>query len=1335
MPNPIKFEKLRRLIPKAMRSDRHALNQEYNRIQRILQSDTASKTHEDRIHRLRARILDSVYLRKRRMQTVPEIRYNEQLPIFEKKDNIIDAISRNRVVVISGETGSGKTTQIPKFCLAAGRGIDGMIGCTQPRRIAAMTVAGRIAEELGQELGRSIGYKIRFTDKTSQESHIKIMTDGVLLAEAQGDRFLNDYDTIIVDEAHERSLNIDFVLGIIKNLLFKRKDLKLIITSATIDKEKFSRAFFDAPVIEVSGRMYPVEVRYFVDEHDNSGDGEEETHVEMAVRAVWKLHRDTRVSGGILVFMPTEQDIRETCEILNGRLDDDKTNKNATVFPLYARMPASEQGRIFGTCRGRMIIVATNIAETSITIPGIQYVVDTGLARISQYSPRTRTTSLPVAPVSMSSADQRKGRCGRVRDGICVRLFSESDYLGRPRFTLPEILRSNLAEVILRMIALKLGDVERFPFIDSPNPKQIRDGFDMLVELGAITMGRERPGKTRLPKLTQKGLLMSKMPLDPRLSRMLIEAEAADCLAEMTIIAAALSIQDPRERPAEKAEAADSAHADFKHPESDFLTLLRIWNRYHQLRRSEKSHSKIKKFCKARFLSYRRMREWCDIHNQIKGVLLENNIRLPSDPLVDIPEKRIGDYRYTAVHRCITCGFLSNIAVKKDKNLYTAAKNREAMIFPGSGLFNTAGTWVVAAEMVETSRLFARTVATIDSEWIETLGGEQLRFTYSDPHWERKRGEVMAKEQVSLYGLIIVQGRPARYGPVDPDHANDIFIRSVLIQGDLARPFRFMRRNLNMIDEIKQMEDKIRRRDVLIGDEEMYSFYKERLPGVYDIRTLKKILKEKGEDFLVMNREELLRYEPGRDRLALYPDQVSLGNVALPCDYRFNPGMPDDGVTVWVSSDKVSLLKPESLDWIAPGLLNEKITALIKGLPKTYRKQLVPVNETVSIILKKMTTPKAADLNEGSLISKLSRFINDHFGVDIPASAWPLKSLPEHLKMRVAVTGPGGEVVRAGRDRSVLSGKAMESRLPEGFDHIRGRYERENITDWDFGDIPESTVVETRSGASAVCYLRLNQNASGVGLKLFADHRKAAAAHKKGVAALFSTVLSKDLRFLKKAISIKGNAANRSGQFSGKSKIEAHIFDGVVKTLFEKDIRTRKAFYDHAQTASGKLLEIGKATTEKAELVLDAWSETRTILERSRFEYRKTKPIVDFLNELEKSLSELVPEQFAGLYDLERMEHIARYIRAIGIRAERGVLNFDKETAKAEDLKHQTGRLDRLIETLDDDSSEEKQAAVEEFRWMVEEYKVSLFAQELKTSVPVSPKRMTQKYKEIERMI
>lgn len=1334
MSKPMNFEKLRRLIPKAMRSDRYALNREYNRLQRLLEQDAPGKQYENQIRKLRTRILDSVYRKKRRMKNIPEIRYNEQLPIFEKKDEIIDAIANHRVVVISGETGSGKTTQIPKFCLAAGRGIDGMIGCTQPRRIAAMTVAARIAEELGQEAGQSVGYKIRFTDKASPDSHIKIMTDGILLAEAQGDRFLNEYDTIIVDEAHERSLNIDFVLGIIKNLLSRRKNLKLIITSATIDKEKFSRAFFDAPVIEVSGRMYPVEVRYFVDENEKPEDGEEETHVEMAVRAVWKLHRETRGNGGILVFMPTEQDIRETCEILNGRLDDDKSGKNATVFPLYARMPASEQGRIFGTCRGRMIIVATNIAETSITIPGIQYVVDTGLARISRYSPRTRTTSLPVAPVSMSSADQRKGRCGRVRKGVCVRLFSEADYLARPRFTLPEILRSNLAEVILRMISLKLGDVERFPFIDSPNPKQIRDGFDMLVELGAIISGRERPEKTNRPRLTEKGRLMAKMPLDPRLSRMLIEADASGCLPEMTVIAAALSIQDPRERPAEKAGAADEAHADFKHPESDFLTLLRIWNRYHQLRQSETSNTKIKKFCKTKFLSYRRMREWCDIHHQIRGVLLENGVRLPSGPIMDIPEQR-KDERYAAIHRCVTCGFLSNIAVKKDKNLYTAAKNREAMIFPGSGLFNTAGTWVAAAEMVETSRLFARTVANIDSNWLEPLGGEQLRYTYSDPHWERKRGEVIAKEQVSLYGLIIVQGRPAPYGPVDPDLANDIFIRSALIRGDLTRPFKFMRRNLNMIDEIKRMEDKIRRRDVLIGDEEMYAFYKERLPGVYNIRALKKILKEKGEDFLLMHRDELLRYEPGEDQLNLYPDQVSLGNVALPCDYRFNPGMPDDGVTVWVSSDKVSLLKPESLDWIAPGLLGEKITALIKGLPKQYRKHLAPVNNTVSVILEKMAPPEKSGLNEGSLISKLSRFIYGHFGVDIPASAWPVKSLPDHLKMRVAVTGPGGEVLRAGRDRTVLSGKAVNAPPPDGFDQIRKRYEKENLTDWDFGDLPESTAVKTVSGDTAVCYLRLHANSDGVGLKLFMDHRKAAEAHKKGVAALFSRVLSNDLKFLKKAISLKGTAANWAGKFSSKSGIEAHIFDGVVQELLEKDIRTRDAFYDHAEKSSGGLIAAGKHKTEKAESVLDAWGETATLLGRSRSTYRATPAIVQFLDMLGDALSRLVPESFPKLYDSERLDHIVRYIKAIGVRAERGVLNFDKETAKAADLKQQTGRLERLMQSLDDTSSDEKRAAVDEFRWMIEEYKVSLFAQELKTAAPVSPKRMTRKYKEIERMI
>ncbi|MBW2739344.1 MAG: ATP-dependent RNA helicase HrpA, partial [Deltaproteobacteria bacterium] len=1019
-----------------------------------------------------------------RKQNLPRLTYNPDLPIIDKKNEIIDLISKNQVLIISGETGSGKTTQIPKFCIAAGRGINGKIGCTQPRRIAATTVARRIAEEMGEELGKSVGYKIRFKDETGEDAFIKIMTDGILLAETRNDKYLNEYDTIIVDEAHERSLNIDFIIGILKTLLKKRKDLKVIITSATIDTEKFSKAFDNAPVIEVSGRMYPVDVQYFTMEQEAEG-SDERTHVEMAALAVDKLQKKSPY-GDIIVFMPTEQDIRETCEILQGR-----NYKSVIVLPLYARLSSSEQSKVFSRLSGRKIIVATNIAETSITIPGIKYVIDTGLARISRYTPRSRTTSLPVVPISRSSADQRKGRCGRVENGICIRLYSEQDFLSRSLFTPPEILRANLAEVILRMIALKLGDIEDFPFIDRPAARSIRDGFDLLSELGAIKpVKKARKAKEGTAFfLTEKGGLMAKMPVDPRLSRMLIEANYEGCLNEIIVIASALSIQDPRERPVEKAQEADQAHALFRDPSSDFITLLNIWKRYHDVWQKEKSTNKMKKFCKKHYLSFKRIREWRDIHAQIFAILQESGFNGQGSGSRDRglgarvqgsvamgqgsgkannSEQEFYSKQYEAIHKCILSGFLSNIALKKEKNIFQAAKGKEVMIFPGSGLFNKAKAWIVAAEMVETSRLFARTAANIDSRWLEVLGKNQCKYIYLKPHWERNRGEVVAYEQVSLYGLIIVPERPVSYGRINPEQASEIFIRSALVEGDIREPLSFMEHNRKLIDEISSMENRLRKRDILISDEDIFDFYQKRLEGIYDIRTLKQHLKKRGTDgFLRMKKDDLLRYFPDEEELSLFPDKITLGTHQFKCNYSFEPGNQDDGVTIKVPSALAATVPAESIDWLVPGLYRDKITALIKGLRKDYRKQLVPVTNTVDIIAKEMPEEST------SLIAALSKFIFRRFGVDIPASAWSEAQVPDHLKMRISITGPKDEVVCTGRDKSILS-RSISSRAEQdkGDEFESAKKEREiiNIKKWDFGDLPDTVTITGKHGTKWVVY-------------------------------------------------------------------------------------------------------------------------------------------------------------------------------------------------------------------------------------------------------------------------
>ncbi|MCP4020947.1 MAG: ATP-dependent RNA helicase HrpA, partial [Desulfobacteraceae bacterium] len=783
-------KRIEKLIAYVMLKDQHSIYKQLKSIKKACHNtDDSGKKMQAAAQRLLEKTQKSVDENKRRQQKRPtQIKFDKQLPIVRKKDEIIHAIKSHNVLIISGETGSGKTTQIPKFCLEAGQGIRGMIGCTQPRRIAAVNVASRIAFELNEKIGASVGYKIRFDDKISRHAHIKLMTDGILLAETQSDRFLNQYDTIIVDEAHERSLNIDFTLGILRNLVKKRKDLKLIITSATIDTEKFSKAFDNAPIIEVSGRMYPVQVKYMAltDSKEETESIEDQGYVETAVEACDHILSTTK-RGDILVFMPTEQDIGETLEMLRGR-----NHPGVSVLPLFARLSAKEQSKVFSIGAGRKIIVATNVAETSLTIPGIKYVIDTGLARIPHYSPRTRTTALPVSPISRSSADQRKGRCGRIENGICIRLYDEDDYNSRPFFTSPEILRSNLAEVILRMINLHLGEVSSFPFIDPPAPKSIKDGFDTLIELCAIN---EKPNKKRGKKeyaLTRMGRIMARIPVDPKLSRILIEADRQGCLKEAIIIVTALAISDPRQRPAEKAQAADQKHALFKDPASDFVTLLNIWKAFQAAKKNLKSRSKLRKYCQDHFLSFKRIWEWIDIHRQIKRMLSEYGIEGKKPKLSPKGTKgfkkkefEVGGPLYTTIHKSLLSGYLSNIAHKKEKNIFNAAKGQQAMIFPGSGLFNCAGTWIVAAEFVKTSQLFARGVANIDPNWIEDMAKDLCTYTYSDPHWEKKRGEVVAKQQVSLFGLTIANDRNVAYGRINPDEAGEIFIRHALIQGEI----------------------------------------------------------------------------------------------------------------------------------------------------------------------------------------------------------------------------------------------------------------------------------------------------------------------------------------------------------------------------------------------------------------------------------------------------------------------------------------------------------------------------------------------------------------------
>ncbi|MBN1382118.1 MAG: ATP-dependent RNA helicase HrpA [Deltaproteobacteria bacterium] len=1280
--------------------------------------------------------------RPKRPINPPNITYLSALPITRKKDEIIDAIKKNQVVVITGETGSGKTTQIPKMCLEAGRGQKGLIGCTQPRRVAAVMIAHRIAEELGETVGNTVGYKIRFEDRGGRNQCIKIMTDGILLMEAQADPLLRAYDTIIVDEAHERSLNIDFILGILKKILHRRPELKVIITSATIDTEKFSQAFDHAPIVEVSGRTYPVEVHY-APITANTEDEEDASYVEGAVNAVIKL-RDEGHRQDILVFMPAERDIREFCDLMEGKQFSD-----CKALPMFARLPREEQLRVFQPANVQKIIVATNIAETSVTIPGIHFVIDTGYARISQYNSRTRTTSLPIKSISQSSADQRKGRCGRMANGVCIRLYDERAFEQMPLYTEPEILRSNLAEVILRMLFLNLSDISTFPFIDRPNPRNIKDAIDLLIELGAVQV-KPKADKINVKQLmlTQKGRLMAGMPLDPRISCVIIEAKKEGCLQEVKIIAAALSIQDPRERPLENETTADRIHKTFKDPASDFVTLLNIWNHYQKIRKESNSRNQLRKFCKEHFLSFKRMREWEDVHDQIGQIVEEqNDIIRP-----DVPADKEMLPKYDAVHKSILSGFLSNIAVKKEKNIYTATKGRQAMIFPGSGLFGKGADWIVAAEMVETSRLFARTAANIDSDWLEALGGPLCRSTYSEPHWEKNRGEVVAYEQVTLFGLVIVPRRAVSYGPIDPGEASKIFIRSALVDGNVKIPLPFLAHNQALIKRISDMEEKIRRRDLLVGEEIMAQFYESKIPGVYDIRTLQKLIKDQGGDgFLRMTEKEILLNAPDPETIALFPDEVKLGNVALPCSYRFSPSTPDDGATIKIPVQLMPMIPLDAIDWAVPGLLRGKITALVKGLPKEYRKKLQPIDQTCSTLYETLApqiqplpsvqeNDKSPELtkalsDKGPLINELAKLIRERFGITISATAWHDDALENHIKTRVAIVDANGNELASTRDIAQLRNGFIADVESKWFSKACGQWEKEDLTDWNFGKLPEVIYLGKNGEAVQGCaFPALEARGESVNIRLYKTRTEAETAHRKGVVALYKIYFKDNLKYLKKSLAFTGEMKIWAPHLSGIKSLEKSLAEKVMTDLFSQNIRSRETFLKLAEQMGPQMLTKGQEVLQEIRPILQAYYETITVIKNLEKSHGSNSPALDYLAGLKEELHYLLPHHFLSLYNSERLSHLPRYLKAIGIRAERGLLHLEKAYAKEKEIRAVTQEYQHILSELPPSISADKKRAMDDFLWMVEEYKVSIFAQELKTAFPVSRKRLDQKLRTIEEM-
>jgi ATP-dependent helicase HrpA len=1302
--------RIRSHLPDAMLKDQSYVRRKLSRLQKS-GSRMEKKAVLSELSSLEKRLAASVEERKVRARRTPRVSFPEELPISTRSQKIIKAIQDFPVVIISGETGCGKSTQIPKMCLRAGRGLSGMIACTQPRRIAAITIAHRIASELNESLGRSVGYKIRFRDRTSPGAYIKILTDGMLLAETQSDSWLTSYDTLIIDEAHERSLNIDFLLGIARTLLDKRPELKLIITSATLDTQKFVQAFPYSRVIEVSGRQYPVEVEYRPAESFGEKPGDLD-YVDLAVKAVHQIKQKKRV-GDILAFMPTEQDILETCEHLEG-----KKYPGTTILPLYARLPGTQQGRVYHV-KGAKIVVATNVAETSLTIPGIRYVVDTGLARISQYQPGTRINSLPISPISQSSADQRKGRCGRVEHGICIRLYSEKNYQTRLAFTPPEILRSNLAEVILRMIDLRLGHPADFPFVDRPKSKNIKDGYDTLIELGAIQR------KNREYILTEKGRTMARMPLDPKISRMLLAAAEEGCLREIAVIAAALSIRDPRERPPDKANQADAAHLSFRHPESDFLTLLSIWDRYHGTLEKLTSRSKQRRFCREHFLSFPRMREWVHVHDQILTILKEQKI-----PLKHLEPEGSSRTRYDGIHRSILSGYLSNIAAIKEKNIFSAAKDREVMVFPGSTLFGKARHWIVAAEMVRTSRLFARTAARIDPSWLEQIGGDLCRRSYSSAHWDKDRGEVVALERVTLYGLEIIACRRVSYSRIHPEEAHQIFIRSALVEGKLKHPPAFLIHNLELVKQLTQIEEKLRQRGFLVSDEVLAEFYSQRLPGISDQRSLRKYIQDRGgDDFLKMSEHDLLQNIPDKKELSGFPDHLEVGELRLPLTYRFSPGETEDGLTLNVPLSMIGDVSQEALEWSVPGHFRERVASLVKGLPKRYRKLLIPVAEKVDIILDEI------EPREESLYKTLSDFVRQRFQVEIPASAWAEAEIPPHLRMRVSVRGPEGRELEASRDLTSLKQRkwpADTSASSDRWAKAREEWEKEGITQWDFGLLPEKISV----GPFVTAYPALEPAEGGANIKLFPSKEQARVSHLKGVRSLFFLRFEKDLEFLKQYVILPEEFQTQALYFGGKEAVEKAMMEALQREAFEKDIRKQEEFLAYAESLAQGLFALSHSLGKAVQEILSGYNKVRMTL-RSITESNKgsSNALQSLIQDAKQALDDLMPRDFLTRYSLERLDQIPRYLEALRLRIERGEYNPAKDKSKADRVSPFVKALQTLENKIPAESSLEKRAAVEEFHWMVEEFKVSLFAPEVKTAHPISAKRLLTKLKELQSSI
>jgi len=1237
--------------------------------------------------------------RQTRLDNLPEINYPD-LPVSQKKDEIAKAILENQVIIIAGETGSGKTTQIPKICMELGRGVSGLIGHTQPRRIAASTVANRIAEELDSELGDIVGYRVRFTDKVSDNSYIKLMTDGILLAEIQHDRFLTKYDTIIIDEAHERSLNIDFLLGYLKRLLPRRPDLKVIITSATIDPERFSAHFSDAqgnkaPIIEVSGRTFPVETLYRPLEEYAGGD-----QIEGIFNAVDELQRLGR--GDILIFMNGEREIRDTAEALTKR-----NLRDTEVLPLFARLSGAEQQRIFQSHRGRRIVLATNVAETSLTIPGIKYVIDTGTVRISRYSYRTKVQRLPIEPISQASANQRMGRCGRVSAGVCIRLYGEDDFISRPEFTDPEILRTNLSSVILQMLALGLGEVNQFPFVQPPEDRNIKDGLSLLEELGAVDLKTQDANK----KLTPLGRQLAKLPVDPRLARMILAAKEYNCVHEVMVISAALSIQDPRERPMEKQQASDEKHRRFYDKDSDYMAFVNLWT-YIKEQRSALSSNQFRKMCQKEFLAYMRVREWQDIYAQIKQVVDELDIKV---------NQQVSDF--DNIHQALLAGLLSHLGYKDKEQHYLGARNSKFFMFPGSGLFKKQPKWGMFAELVETSKLFGRISARIKPEWVERQAQHLIKRSYAEPHWQKKMGVVGAYENQILYGLPIVTKRKVVYTTIDPILCRELFIRHALVEGEFNTRHQFFKDNQALLNDIEELEHKSRRRDILVDDETLFSFYDNHVPQ--NVCSAKQFdswwnrEKKKQPELLSYQRENVMSHDAANVTANAYPDYWQQGDFKLQLSYAFEPGTAQDGVTVKIPLALLNQIKQEGFEWQIPALREELLIALIKTLPKPIRRNFVPAPNYAEAAMANLEPLKVP------LYEAFEKQLLRMTGVRIPEKSWDIDALPTHLRIKFTVIDDNKKVVAVGTDLLQLQ-HDLKGEVKQTLSKVSKQgIEKTGLVEWDFGKLPNS-FKKDHGGYEVKAYPALVDKSKSVAIELFDSEAKAQRANQNGLRRLVLLNVPSPIKYLQQSLPNKAKLGLYFNPFGQVKDLIDDCIACAVDSILQSEITP--------QDANAFEVQKEKVRAELADRTLVITQLVEEVLTLAHGVSKKLKGKIDLTmlvaqGDIKSQLERLIFPGFACQVGEQKLPDLKRYLQALQKRLEKLPVNPNQDRLNTIELHELEQRYLTLCKTML--SNEKESAELAEIYWMMEELRVSLFAQQLGTAYPISAKRVKQKLTEL----